>query len=53
MFGASAPLQDLHTLLCVISVGHWRVGVHHIRLGGGEVGLQTGGQVRVQARVFI
>ena len=52
MFGASAPLQDLHTLLCVISVGHWRVEVHHVRLER-EIGLQTGDQVRVQACICI
>ena len=49
---SSAPVLDLHTLLCVISVGHWSVEVHYIRLGK-EVGLQTGDQVRVQACVCI
>ena len=47
MLGSSAQLPDLHTLLCIISVGHWSVEVHYIRLEK-EVGLQTGGQVRVQ-----
>ena len=48
----SAPWPDLHTLLCVISVGHWRVEVHHVRLER-EIGLQTGDQVRVPAYVSI
>ena len=49
---SSAPKPDLHTLLCVISVGHWRIEVHHIRLER-EIGLQTGDQVRVLAYVSI